>query len=473
MLLLCTIYGCAKDDSDKLYFHLESLPDIGDYTPDVEPKRWYDDYTGELIPRDDYGTLRPYCGNIVNFSEFGLMTYRMLYGLCTADGTIVTDPVYTDIDQQGEWFILRSREMRREDESTFSSFYSVSLAKTDGSVCVVLDENASGVYFIWDNLISAHLSDKVQLLDYDGNVVAEFESSYLRVNGDYLIVTEYSMSDNYQHVSLLDRSLNVIATSNYSIDLIGNKFYYTYDENDSTRIFNMQGEELFTDLNIKNFTSYVDDGIFLVADNKNAYIYDYDMNLLSSLSFSRISGIGLLGKKILKVNINNNPATYMDLEGNSLGYDSVTDLGNYYVMNTGATTYVADADLNIIAEIDGKYSGMAEDTEAGLIYLTTTGTSNPVTSAYSLEKNGFVAENVHKLYVTHGFYYRLDYNTESLAYDYNIYRARDGELVCNTKIIPSHLNLDGEFCFFAQVGDYAVTYDEDFNEISRVRINKD
>ena len=61
----------------------------------------------ELIPSDDYGSVLPYLGGEV-YTEYPyddmasvIPSYR--YGLCTADGTILTDPVYNHI-YQATWY---------------------------------------------------------------------------------------------------------------------------------------------------------------------------------------------------------------------------------------------------------------------------------------------------------------------------------------------------------------------------------
>jgi len=49
------------------------------------------DFLSYLIPSDDYGALVPYVGECFGMAEDD---YFAMYGLCTKDGMIVTDPVY-------------------------------------------------------------------------------------------------------------------------------------------------------------------------------------------------------------------------------------------------------------------------------------------------------------------------------------------------------------------------------------------
>ena len=87
----------ATPVGDENTFILSSLPDIGEYDSG-EPKRWYEEYTPELIPGDDYGLLLPYAGERKLFYEpqgieEDFAVDRWKFGLCTEDGRVVTDAV--------------------------------------------------------------------------------------------------------------------------------------------------------------------------------------------------------------------------------------------------------------------------------------------------------------------------------------------------------------------------------------------
>lgn len=63
--------------------------------PEPIGSRWYADYTGELIPRKDYGPLLPYVG--LRLMDDWPAANGCLYGLMTQDGVVVTDPVYSAV----------------------------------------------------------------------------------------------------------------------------------------------------------------------------------------------------------------------------------------------------------------------------------------------------------------------------------------------------------------------------------------
>ena len=81
VLTLCLICACSKqsekpsDDTDapivlvgdENTFKLSRLPDIGKYSPETAPKRWYKEFTDHLIPSSEYGELIPFIGNVKSY----------------------------------------------------------------------------------------------------------------------------------------------------------------------------------------------------------------------------------------------------------------------------------------------------------------------------------------------------------------------------------------------------------------------
>ena len=77
----------VSTDWSKLDYGDKPLPSVG--------SRWYDEYTGYLILRDDYGPLIPYAG-LRLMADWPAST-GCLYGLMTTDGVVVTDAVYSEV----------------------------------------------------------------------------------------------------------------------------------------------------------------------------------------------------------------------------------------------------------------------------------------------------------------------------------------------------------------------------------------
>jgi len=114
------------DDGDK------PLPSVG--------SRWYDEYTGQLIVRDDYGPLIPYAG-LRLMDDWPAIT-GCLYGLMTMDGLAVTDAVYSEVFRP--WYymggkrvshpLLALRSGKRTDEE-YVYMRDWAIASNDGSWC--------------------------------------------------------------------------------------------------------------------------------------------------------------------------------------------------------------------------------------------------------------------------------------------------------------------------------------------------
>ena len=89
-------------------FELPELPEIGEYDA-VTVKRISPDYIDHFTPSDDYGILYPYASAPRRFApdyDEEYWEHDFQYGLCTADGTVVTDPIYSEIEGQNGYYLL-------------------------------------------------------------------------------------------------------------------------------------------------------------------------------------------------------------------------------------------------------------------------------------------------------------------------------------------------------------------------------
>ena len=113
----------------------------GDKPPPSVGSRWYDDYTGQLILRDDYGKLIPYAG--LRLMDDWPATTGCLYGLMTTDGVVVTDAVYSAVrspcyymgEKQGSHPLLALYMMTQPDETYEYGRSLWAIAASDGSWC--------------------------------------------------------------------------------------------------------------------------------------------------------------------------------------------------------------------------------------------------------------------------------------------------------------------------------------------------
>ena len=91
----------ALQSSTRLKLSENIRADWSFLTPYVAEKTDYTYFSpysgkGELLPAHNYGPLLPYIGEEVSLSGYAIEAIP-LYGLVTADGQIVTAPVYTEV----------------------------------------------------------------------------------------------------------------------------------------------------------------------------------------------------------------------------------------------------------------------------------------------------------------------------------------------------------------------------------------
>lgn len=141
------------------------------YAPLTSKYAQFDPYSGagDLIPSENYGTLLPYIGAEVSLSGY-VMDAIPLYGLVTADGQIVTDPVYSEILTSYGPFLL----LYRSDRDGVSR---VTIAARDGSWA--RDAGDWREFLLLDDpqnprLAVSHESGAVRVYAPDGSMTAEF-----------------------------------------------------------------------------------------------------------------------------------------------------------------------------------------------------------------------------------------------------------------------------------------------------------
>ncbi len=97
----------ASESTTQVTVHWDVLAPL--QTNTILANRWYEDYTDDLIPSDEYGQLIPYIGGEVSNTWWGS---GWCYGLATTDGTIVTDPVFMTATYSGYY-----------DQNTYCTIY--------------------------------------------------------------------------------------------------------------------------------------------------------------------------------------------------------------------------------------------------------------------------------------------------------------------------------------------------------------
>ncbi len=180
---------------DENTFLLPALPDIGEYEAD-ELDRWYDGPMPELIPSDEYGALYPYFGETREYSTYSELVNDVLtvkqdfFGLCTEDGTLVTDPIYTDIGFHDGKYLL-SITYSDEDAVEYTRAF---VAASDGSAVSevyhgegVVKYCAPDLYAVYNGLSVGFIvrakeylhSDGTPYLSHPQNANTEYENGFI------------------------------------------------------------------------------------------------------------------------------------------------------------------------------------------------------------------------------------------------------------------------------------------------------
>ena len=158
-------------------------------TPYVAAKTSYTYFSpysgkGELLPNPNYGPLLPYIGAEVSLSGY-VMDVLPLYGLVTADGQIVTAPVYTEVLTNYGPFLLLYRASETDIHTR------VTVAAPDGRWA--LDAGDWREFIPLEDTDNPRLAisqgdGSVIILDADGNVTAEFTRDALApyLGDDYI-----------------------------------------------------------------------------------------------------------------------------------------------------------------------------------------------------------------------------------------------------------------------------------------------
>ena len=147
LLLMLTLSSCSSG------FSVPKIKEIEPYTEKIENAyRFYDTYIDAFIPSDDYGKVYPYIGEIRTYSH-GLV--HPAYGLCTADGAIVCDPVYLSahtLTVGNYTYYMMSSDMNNLGRSD------ITVIRDDGRVSRKLSDSAGVVencgyleYVCWEN----------------------------------------------------------------------------------------------------------------------------------------------------------------------------------------------------------------------------------------------------------------------------------------------------------------------------------
>lgn len=143
----------------------------------------YEPYSGAALQaNDDYGPLLIYMGAEMTVSEY-IVEVLPLYGLVTADGRLVTEPVYAEAYFQGPFLLLSKGEVhnRRQEEwgTVLEGAFSYTIAAADGSWVWEAGEDSNAFLLNETQMVVSCSDGSVVILNADGSIGAEFSKEIL------------------------------------------------------------------------------------------------------------------------------------------------------------------------------------------------------------------------------------------------------------------------------------------------------
>ena len=251
--------------------------------PGEEPKYFYDKPLGAFVPSDDYGAVYPYMGAY----HFGMWGPTYQYGLCTADGRIITAPVYSAPavlgfgGQQAYLFYTESEQVWNDREGWYETAATPGLlVALDGSWAEPFD---NAMQFIVPTMIYSKTLNYPVLavqrdglwggLAMDGSIAVPFEhKQYFRMyDAESFYRNDYSERPEH-NIIRYDRMLS------YERDDYGN-FHW-----EQAQLLNKRLEPLAT-IQGSHYATANDFFLQMNMDVEMIYTYDYDGNLLGEREY--------------------------------------------------------------------------------------------------------------------------------------------------------------------------------------------
>ncbi len=218
-------------------FTLAELPDIGKYKPKGSPT-YFDTALTEFVPDDGYGTLVPYLGDRSEYyldeetaASRGLMgTYFVtpIYGLCTADGRIVTAPIYKSVEYRDGYYLLERFKLANISSFLSSVFVGDTdvtylIIPVDGSFVTELKTHGTASYcgdgiFAYPYSVSrdfvktAYCTARGEILHFEKDEVVGFALSFYNgVALEETFVSESADGESEYAYRFVDTSFNTVS----------------------------------------------------------------------------------------------------------------------------------------------------------------------------------------------------------------------------------------------------------------------
>ncbi len=399
MLTSCQIVektAMSQNDDESKTFYIEGeLAEIGDFSGNLQNKRYYNEYTTEFLPSEDYKTVLPFVSKTVRYqtSQIGENDFKASrlynsYGFCTVDGKIVMDArddienvFYNETPDGFGYYIASISKNDNENlmpDDVFISTTSLLIPKS-GKWCLKL-ENGSYVLTAGYGVIGVCVAKEYDvngyspehdllLYDYDGKLLKNLgiKQSAQIVGENLMLINDYSEESVGSYFCDFDGEM-VYGPFSYASGFNEYGVGCIEDLNGEYYLMNTSGERMTTEQYESIFSIYGNDEYvgFYAKHKENSLIYDvfdsHGIYLDTAKSTSRHSNFILTSdKKVINAYYTDDGYEARKVDGEKIvneefgvspnDYCSLQDLFLYRDKNTSQAVLM-DYYGNTFAEFD-------------------------------------------------------------------------------------------------------------------------
>lgn len=336
LMMFFLAFGCSNkyeklSENDSVDEKL-SFQEIGSYSSNEKYDRLYDSYTNVVKPSDSYGKLVPYLGDVIKFDyssaaenyedEETFELYARLesdgdvftlqtFGLCTEEGKVVTDPVYSKILYNDSYYLC-TRLVTADDKQIYAVTDYVS---EDGSI-VVNSQDEKPIYSLETTRIATFYGagvysyDLMTFYNSQGRIIENPKGSDIDRNGLRYEVTSDETADSYSVYLTDDSGKRVSDDYDYFILTDGGNYIAYRDE--VCGVLNSSGKIIVP---CECTQILYENGFIACKMEKQILIYDDNLTLQYELDFTKYGEHFIDSINILKIPENGIVFTTNDAKG--------------------------------------------------------------------------------------------------------------------------------------------------------------
>jgi len=302
--------------------------------PEPVVRRIQEDPIEDFVPSSDYRRVLPFCGITANEEDYWYDQSK--YGFIDADGRLICDPIYSEINYLDDGYIVSKYTEEHGNKGKFlcgflsadGSFYSGAIYDTyqdNGDLIYLFQVTDSGISYVTFDRKTSQVSEAKNLkLDLDPDEIPLEgirikKDRYIAFIDDYGFVFHIYDGKTGKEVPLAIESDSYSAHPHFFKNVL---YYYIYGEDgepDKSYFYTIDGELLYE--NPKFYSPYSSDTILLERTDDLALL-DEDGNATSTIPKDSLPS-----------------------------YESIVPWNEYYLFYTSSSIEVYDQDFKPVQSI--------------------------------------------------------------------------------------------------------------------------